>query len=410
MSYPKAVHGSSTGLGGTPAASRWYLVTALAICVLVLSPLAPGLLLLWRADEFKVLTTIADDQTADETLLYGSAVHANELEHRLALLERRHPEIVAVGSSRMEQFRQPYFDATFVCLCTVMGALDDAEPLIDAMLERHVPKLVLLGLDFWWFNAAPQGRNVGVPRANPNAMTLQKALRPIEWWYRGDLTVSSAWTISSGGQVEVPHGDYGPIGLTARLRGRGVRADGSVLHGDTLASDSPVRPAQDLAVTMRRIADGHPLYQRDQQFDPARIAQLRAAIAKLEEAGVRVVTILPPMMGRIVDVLDADPGFAHIEAIRAALRDVGVLDYHDARPLGATDCEFVDDRHAGDIANMRVLLDIDRRVGLPPLSVARVSSAVRNQAGRAGANFEGFPQGPAERDFLMLGCDKANAA
>ena len=201
---------------------------------------------------------------------------------------------------------------------------------------------------------------------------------------------------------------YRPLGMAARLSGRGVRADGSALHGDMLFSDGPIRDSQRMAVVRERIADGHPLYAADRRVDPGRIALVEQAIAHLQEAGVRVYVLLPPMMGRVVDWLRASPHHAYVEAVRAALAEsrVTVHDFHDARPIGADDCEFLDDRHAGDVAMMRVLARLTPPAGAPLWRPARLREQTQTWRGHALAPFESARYASRERDFLNFGCSK----
>ena len=374
-------------------------------------PLLPGWLLLLQADETTPLQNIVSAQ-AKSDVLYGTAIHGNEVEHKLALVARRNPSVVALGSSRMEQFRQEFFDQSFVCVCTVMGAIEDAEPLIDEILHRHKPKVVLFGVDYWWFSDVPQGRNVHSVRKKPNKITLQKLMLPIEWWKRGRLSTGQYWaTIFQQETVKTLPG-YQLAGLSALLNGRGVRPDGSVLHGNMLFASASVQPSQDINVMRERVRIGHPLYPHKSKLKPSQISILEQAISKLGDAGVRVIVILPPMLPLVVDLLDKSDNHAYVSEIIAALSTAkpAVHNYHDARSIGATGCEFLDDRHAGDVTNMRILIDIAKRNkdgDALPWTKDKLIKAVERFSGRALAQFDPAKFNGREGDFLKLGCAKS---
>jgi hypothetical protein len=390
-------------------AFRRYLAIAVLGILFLVSPIGPGLLILWQADELTGIDAVAAAQS-DEDVLYGTGVHANDVEHRLALIDRRKPDVVALGSSRMEQFRQPFFEAPFVCLCTVMGAIEDARPLILEMLKRHKPKTVIFGLDYWWFTTLPQGRNVHAVRADANAPTLQKIMAPLLWLADGRMAAGDAIDILRDGHPVTTLPGFRLMGLAARVQGRGTRFDGSALHGELLFTDGPSKPSQDIALTLERIRDGHPLYPHAVGIDPARIALLEEAEALLRDNGVAVVTILPPMLGAAVDAMAARPDFAYLDEIRGALQrlDFPVHDFHDARPAGSSDCEFIDDRHAGDVANMRLLFRIGQAVdtGALPWSQDRLRSDIERFSGHAIAMYAPEKYRGIEGDFLRLGCPK----
>ena len=389
---------------------RRYLTIMSLGTLLLISPLAPGLLILWQGDELESLAEIIDTQS-DENVLYGTAVHANELEHRLSLIASRHPDIVAMGSSRMEQFRQPYFNRSFVCLCTVMGSIEDAAPLISEMLKRHKPEFVIFGLDYWWFTKLPQGRNVHPIRANANTLTLQKILQPLNWVMAGRMTMSEASDVVTGGHPNQTLPGYRPVGLAAKIQGRGYRFDGSAMHSELLFADRPASPTQDIAKVLEKIRRGDPLYPHDAGFDPTKVGIFVDAVRRLSEEGVTVLVIVPPMLGAVVDTFSRTPAFSYVDEIRGALQqlDVTVHDFHDIRQIGSNDCEFIDDRHAGDVGNMRILLGIGT-VAKPmdklPWDQDIVSGFVERFSGRALAAFSPKKYSGTEGDFLRLGCEK----
>ena len=83
--------------------------------------------------------------------LFGSGVSQDFVDYKLQLYAALRPDIAAVGSSRVMQFRGAWFRRPFCNMGGVAGNLAVLRSTVDAMLRLHRPRAVILGLDFWWF-------------------------------------------------------------------------------------------------------------------------------------------------------------------------------------------------------------------------------------------------------------------
>ncbi len=388
------------------AGHRRYLIVAAVVALVCLSPLAGGAALLWRGGELLSVAEVAAAQQATKAI-YGTAVHGNDAEHRLALIAERKPRVVAMGSSRMEQMRQDYFAAPFACLCTAMGEMAHGPGLMRALLTVHRPDIVLLGLDYWWFADSPTA-GAWTPSADPTGLTVGKLVKPLTWVGDGTLSAEAARALLSGDRVaEVI--DRPAIGVAARLTGRGVRADGSAFHGDVLFADAPRRPSQDIPHVLEQVRDGGPYYPHDLTPAPDRLALLEETIALGREAGVTVIPVLTPMMPTVAAAMARQPGLAYVEDIHRMVAEAGAVDAFDATALGAGDCGFLDDRHGGDGVYMRLLEAIaatPRGAALAPYLSPSLDAAIAAAKGRALARFDASLYPLPEGDFLALGCKK----
>ncbi|MHA1538366.1 MAG: hypothetical protein ACTSUD_12485 [Alphaproteobacteria bacterium] len=397
---------------GTRAHRRYVSVMA-ATLVLLGFPVLLNVAFLWRAGELAGEARVAVDQQARGTL-YGTGLHGNDREHRLALIAARQPEVVVLGSSRMEQFRQDYFTAPFVCACTLMGAIEHGAPFVEAMFKVAKPKLVILGLDYWWFGDSPDdGGGRWRPSVNASNLSAAKLLRPFAWLRRGSLGIGDYLGVLTGRGDIARLTTHPKLGVQAVVRGRGVRKDGSALHADALFGPARQHKGQDFDKVRAQIAEGDTYYPHNVRLAPRRFAELERLVRRIEGHGAKVVVILPPLAGRVADMMKAEGKFAYVSAIRARLRrtDGEIHDFHDPRPLGAADCEFLDDRHGGDVVVMRMLERILRdNPGSALTGVvgrAKITAAIARFKGHALAPFRPALYRRAETDFLGLGCRKA---
>ena len=113
------------------------------------------------------LERVVERQAKGDFVLFGSGISQDFVDYKLSLYAAVRPKIVAIGSSRVMQFREGYFRKPFLNMGGVAGNLPVLRSTIDAMLAVHVPEAVILGLDFWWF----------MPRWNPNPFAPEPPTR-----------------------------------------------------------------------------------------------------------------------------------------------------------------------------------------------------------------------------------------
>lgn len=91
------------------------------------------------------------EQSKGNFAVFGSGVSQDFVDYKLQLYAKVKPEIAAVGSSRVMQFRGAYFRKPFLNVGGTAGNLPVLRSTIDAMLRIHKPDAIIIGLDFWWF-------------------------------------------------------------------------------------------------------------------------------------------------------------------------------------------------------------------------------------------------------------------
>ena len=94
---------------------------------------------------------MVEAQAAGHFVIFGSGISQDFVDYKLRLYAAVKPVIAAVGSSRVMQFRGDWFRKPFVNLGGAAGNLSVLNSTVNAMIRDHRPKVVLLGLDFWWF-------------------------------------------------------------------------------------------------------------------------------------------------------------------------------------------------------------------------------------------------------------------
>ncbi|HEX2727062.1 MAG TPA: hypothetical protein VHN20_14680, partial [Beijerinckiaceae bacterium] len=134
-------------------------------------------------------------------------------------------------------------------------------------------------------------------------------------------------------------------------------------------------------------------------------------VANYRKNGVSVSLVVPPVAPTVRDLLAEGGRYRYIDELRARLHelDVPLADFHDAGAIPATDCEFVDGYHAGDITYLKMLAGMVRAwPWLAPLvdmravelTIATFDGNIIDQS--APERFRGLP----ELDFMEMGCNR----
>lgn len=345
---------------------------------------------LWRlGDNWSAGTLLA--KTKGREYLFGSGyVQRAILNFKFDMLRLRPTAVVALGSSRVMQFRAWDFRApperrgrrTFYNAGAPLVGSPTTFLEFARRWPRPSPDLVLLGLDTWTMSGARQLRPFGARLEKVGLYQPARRCRRMveEYWDRVTSQFYAdqrlVWDLPrwwpllwSGAQM-----DSGRllIGAAARLSHSGFRPDGSYEYG-AFAS----RYTGSGAVTGRVAIAGkggvdQSLRRRVEPFAPedhvgrgAR-GDLERALARLTDRGALVMIVLPPYSPYVVERIKRD---VHQRAFLGELRGllvevarsharVGFRDFTDPADAGCRPDEFYDAIHPSETCMARVSLKL----------------------------------------------------
>lgn len=278
----------------------------------------------------------------------------------------RNPQVVALGSSRVMEFRADMFGADAKEFYNAGGLLECVEQLTLAIhqMPNFKPRVVILGIDMWWFNDNWDRTNLqnidsSFLRATDAARSWEAHLLALRRFWLKQGNALNLWksylAIVSGPK-------QGRLGLAAQLDECGFRgSDGSY------AFPSPATPSEHWvermsAFHLERIA------REDMQFLPTpRISnrllkEFRDDILELKNRGVLVVGFLPPFSSDIVRALDLSQHqrelwrqyAKEVPALFTEL-DLPCIDASTAASLGLDDRYMRDGVHAMETFHLHLL-------------------------------------------------------
>ena len=114
-------------------------------------------LLLWHMGESWSLERVIRFQDHHPRAYYSRGMlDEGTFRYKYLQLLRRHRRVVALGSSRVMQFRAEMFGAegaSFYNGGGLIHSVEDLQQFFDRLPNDRAPQVVILGIDFWWLNA-----------------------------------------------------------------------------------------------------------------------------------------------------------------------------------------------------------------------------------------------------------------
>lgn len=205
-----------------------------------------------------------DDEILSEcdNILFGSAVTESSL-IKFKVIEQKKPKVVAIGSSRVMQFRSNYFiNRDFYTMGGTAGSIIDAGKTFERIKKSYIPEVVILGVDLWWLNPnyshASNLENLVAVRESKYKKIFQ-----LVGFMKNDKEMRYMIFHMEDIRAMDAVGNRKAVGLSAAVKAEGYRlADGSYQYGNILTKDFPT--SEEL------FRDTHKrLEHRDRRFESA---------------------------------------------------------------------------------------------------------------------------------------------
>jgi len=326
------------------------------------APFAVALLLLTAGlvymGESMPLVWVAAIQRDNPAVLYRPRFAPRDLPFKITSANARQAEIIALGSSRILQFRAGFFSRqpdAFYNAAAPGWTLDEVIEVFDAL--DPPPRVLLLAIDPPWFNADYHAPVIPPPDDDfsalfaVNAAFLKDLLNGVPFDRPG-------WSLDnyrSRQSQGVP-----ALGLRAIRDGHGFRGDGSEQYGDFLVAGwldmTAARETHHVWLRERR-----EMYIPGESVDAAALAALNGLLGRARDRGVTVIGFLPSYMPSLWDAMHADARFGYVRALQGVLptlfaeQGFAFYDFSDGAALDTPDADFFDGWHAGERGNARLL-------------------------------------------------------
>lgn len=349
--------------------------------------------------------SIAKRQVKNDSI-YGSALNENFFSYRLKMIELQKPDVLAIGSSRVGQFKAKYFNLPFYTAVKAANDLFEMQKFIDKVLEIYAPKIVILGLDPWWFNKKISSPPRSYQILRGNQITAEKIKGALMLILENKLPISHKFfSISS---IQSPYTSRDSLGIRAITTSNGSFRDGSYFYASTLYQPEQFKD-QKFSNTFWRIQNNNAQFVYRQEISQARIKIFNQILSTLHKKNIKVIAIITPVAHTIAKAMleDYKDRYGYLFELFEKIKELKIANFFDPSVLpNSTDCEFYDGFHGGDITYARILLELSKKQ--PDfkryLNLGMIHHMIKNKSGYAysGEHFRDFE----ESDFLQIGCKK----
>lgn len=341
----------------------WRMIAFLTPLLLVIAGIE---LLLWRVGETWPLERVIRYQEKNPRSFYSRAViDQGTFRYKYLQILRRHPRILVLGSSRVMQFRAEMFGrdaSSFYNAGGMIHSIDDLNNFLDRLPQDASPRIMILGLDYWWLNANAKNEendafDVGVEEEG--TYSWQGHANLLSTYVRQPRSLAPLITHSVGKKY-----DPNAIGLHALLEGVGFRPDGSKRFALRIPKtpEAWARRLPNAAAVERNILAGGGHFAFTDGVSSSRLEDLRATLLKIKARGVSLIVYSPPVITEWARVASTGPRqkefwkeyHENLPAFFQSL-DIAFFDVATPKEIGLDDRYMRDPYHAHDPFDMRVL-------------------------------------------------------
>lgn len=390
-----------------------YLATTIFLSL----PLIANLLFLRHTAETWTFKEIIQRQR-QMNAVYGSALVDNTFRYKLELIRAVKPEIVALGSSKTMLLQEQAFYVPFVNAGGGMHHLNEGILFLTEMVKFHQPKILVLGVDFFWFNGThPEQVDYPEHDLNETDITRDKLLAPFRWLVSGKISRAMYWDGVLGRHYENPFTRYENLGVAAMDGSFGFLRDGSRLYGKRYFGEDKNLIDKKFEFALSNFNNACCEFEYGAHVDEYRWGEFEKIINLCKTHGIQPVLLMTPTSLTLYKKMDAIKNkYAYIEELKTRLEVFAKrngFEFHDFRNLetvSSNDCECLDGTHAGNVAYNKmlqwILTQCPRSILAPYLNEPFIANAIRQFNGNTLVMPDPNQFKLNETDFLEIGCQK----
>ncbi len=307
--------------------------------------------------------TINSQVIEGKNFIYGAAY--SNLPHcfRFSAVEIKSPKIIALGSSRVLQFRAAFFidSISFYTAGGVFKRLEQQRAFLESLPVNKLPQSIILGLDQWWFNARYDSALKTKNDLIYNQYSWSDNWIGLNSWqqfyydcWTGKINLKKIW----GSKKQ----DVEWLGISARMENFGFRKDGSRAYGNII-SDETISNRIKTAIDSIRNDNG--LFRWTNEPDKNAVNELRTFLRFCKKNKITVTGFLPPIHSKLLNEMKKHiehyPNFFELyNILYPVFRENGfyVYDFTVPENYGGSDAEMVDAVHGSEKLFLKLYLKL----------------------------------------------------
>lgn len=320
--------------------------------------------LLCRTGELADVDRLILRQSGNAFCLYGPAYSDQAIYYKYHSVLNRHPKILALGTSRVMQFRNYFFynRESFFNAGGAVRTMNEFVPFLEN-IKSFNPEVLIIGLDQYFFNDAWLVKN-SCDRASYEA-SLSNKLSVVEIVNANKFRLAKDAFYRKVSFHELCRGHVdGLVGINARVKENGFRNDGSYRYGSRMASPT-TEPDYQFHDTFERIRTGSRRFEFGKEISIVALAELEKILQYCRQNNIHIVGFLPPFAPSVnMKLRENRNRYEYLGKISSRVAPLfqkysfNFCDFSDTSAIGSIDSEFVDGFHGSDVTYARILIEM----------------------------------------------------
>lgn len=274
-------------------------------------------------------------------------------------LQEEYCPVVALGTSRVLQFRHQMFDVPFRNAGYTILGVGDYAPFLQSLPETQLPEYLIVTLDQWMFNANWDDLSV---QHTPDHWSHQFRVKP------DVTTLKNVWKDLLSrryGLFPSTQDSLKRIGLDAVTNNNGIRRDGSRQYGRqvmNLMNNPKAAGDYQFSDTYKRIRAGNRLFEYGDTTNLAAIAKVAEFLSFCKSKNIYVVAFMPPFADAVYERVRSTRRYGYMDGVYERLQPVFArygfecYDFSSVSRVGSSDQEMLDGFHGGELTYTRLLI------------------------------------------------------
>lgn len=328
--------------------------------VFLLPFFAAGCVVAWfcyigfKVGELRDFNELIEAQRNDHSVFIGMGYNEQTSYYKLVNAQYYQADVIALGTSRVMQFKNDYFSAGFYnCGGAVGRNYDEYLNFLENL--NYKPEIIIVGLDAWVFNDA---WNSGYPVLE-DYMPVMMIERDKKLMIRSMVEdfIDRKWDWTSLQNYNMNYGFNG------RIKDSGFQWDGSYYYGNVYR-EPKLQDDYMFADTFARIDGGYGRFEWGNHIDEETCGCLGKFLGYCRDNDIEVIGFAPPFAPGVYERMASSGNYGYLSEISPACRELfgkyGYMyfDYMDASGLRVDDTYFVDGFHGSEVVYARIIQDM----------------------------------------------------
>jgi len=279
------------------------------------------------------------------------------------LTSRKPQQVVALGSSRVLQFREEMFESSFYNAGFTISRITDFVPFLKSLPSIKYPEVLIIGLDQWMFNENWDTIS--------NIQTNESKWRDSFTKYPRISTFRNVWKDLFSGKYgfdilrKDSQNTIQKIGLNTFVNDKGFRKDGSNSNGAQiikLQNGDPTANDFNFANTYLEIKKSIGVFHYGNQINPKALLELDNLLDFCKHHKIYLIGFLPPFADAVNERLEKSGKYVYMDSLYSKSKVIfekhnfELWDMTHLSKYQSNDKETIDGFHGSEVSYIKMLI------------------------------------------------------